>query len=144
MKKEFGIAIQLAFFVLSNTLIVLAMRVAGIPADFWSALCLAFFAVFVNMVFLGVSFECVREGDSPLLCTLPQFTLPGLAWLLALLKSPPSVHLEGVPWQLVIQTAFVVASAVLTVLAIILRSLKLAGCAAVLTSITIFTIVLSS
>lgn len=144
MREEFEAAILLALFVLSNTLTVLAMRAVGLSLDFWVALILAFLVVGANAGFLALVANCVEEENSLLPCVLYLFIVPALAWLAALPNWPPPVHLENVPWRLVAQAAFATASVALALVAAIRRSPKLAAYAAMLASILIFAVVISS
>jgi len=144
MREEFEVAILLALFVLSNALTVLAMRAVGLSLDFWVALILVFFVVGANAGFLALVANCAEEENSLLPCAFYLFTIPALAWLAALPKWLPPVSLEGVPWRLVAQAAFAAASVALAVLAAVRRSLKLAAYAAMLVSILIFAVVISS
>jgi len=143
MREEHEVTILLTLFVLSNTFTVLAMKAAGLLLDFWTALILAFFVVGANAGFLALVANCAEES-SLFPCALYLFTIPALAWLAVLHNWLPPVRLENVPWRLVAQTTFVAASVALAVLAAIRRSLKLAVYAAMLASILIFAVVISS
>jgi len=144
MREELEITTLLALFVLSNALTVLAMRAVGLTLDFWLALVLAFLVVSANAGFLLAAVNCAEEENSLLPCALYLFVIPALAWLAALPKWLPPIRLESVPWHLVAQAALAAASAALAALSAIRRSPKLAVYAAMLASILIFAVVLSS
>lgn len=144
MRVELEVVILLVLFVLSNTLTVLALKVVGLSLDFWVALILTLFVVGVNAGFLALVANCAEEENSLLPCALYLFVVPTFAWLTALPKWFPPIRLEDVPWHLVVQTTFVATSVVLAASAVILRSLKLVVYADMLTSILIFTVIISS
>jgi len=144
MREEFEIVTALAMFILSNALTVLALKAVGLSLDFWVALILAFLVVGANAGFLALAANCVEEENSLLPCVLYLFTVPALAWLAALPNWLPPVRLENVPWRLVAQTTFAAASVALAVLAAVRRSLKLAVYAAMLTSVLVFAVAISS
>jgi len=117
-----------------------------LPQDcgFYLALILAFLVVGANAGFLLVAANCAEGENSLLPCAFYLFTIPALAWLAALPKWLPPLRLESVPWHLVVQAAFAAASVALAAVAVVRRSPQLAVYAAMLTSILIFVVILSS